>query len=412
MADKKGQRDQKFLARAFQKLILNFNWWVNRKDPKGKNIFSGGFLGLDNIGIFDRSRPLPTGGELEQADGTAWMAFFCVTMLDIALELALCDDVYEDMASKFFEHFVSIVQAMNTLSGGKGPWNEEDGFYYDHLRFPDGHYEVMRVRSMVGLIPLFACLVLEDEVVQRLPGFKRRMQWFMRNQPDLAKQLTYNPEIEQQDVFCHLLAIPSKDQLVRVLKYMLDEEEFLSPYGIRSLSKYHKDHPFKMQVEGEEYCVSYVPAESNTYLFGGNSNWRGPIWLCVNYLIIESLERYHYYYGCDLKVECPTGSGNHMTLLQVSQELCRRVALLFLPDKNGHRPCHGDSEAYTKDPHWNQLVLFYEYFCGETGRGCGASHQTGWTAIAIRCLDKLAKADNIVTIGHTYRPDPEPQERS
>jgi hypothetical protein len=407
MADKKGSRDTKFLARAFQKLILNFNWWVNRKDPSGKNIFSGGFLGLDNIGIFDRSRPLPTGGELEQADGTAWMAFFCVTMLDIALELALYDDVYEDMASKFFEHFVSIVDAMNQLSGGKGLWNEEDGFYYDHLRFPDGHSEVMRVRSMVGLIPLFACLVLEDEVIQRLSGFKKRMLWFMHNQKHLAKQITYNPDVEEQGVFCHLLAIPSRERLERVLKYLLDEEEFLAPYGIRSLSKYHKDHPFVMNVQGEEYKVQYVPGESNTYLFGGNSNWRGPIWLCVNYLIIESLERYHYYFGEDLKVECPTGSGKKMTLLQVSQELCRRISLIFLPDKNGRRPCHGDSKVYAEDPHWKELVLFYEYFCGNTGRGCGASHQTGWTAVVTRCMDKLVHCDSVSNLEHCF---PEPDE--
>lgn len=388
MTSPKGERDVKFLARCFQKLILNFNWWVNKKDPYGRNIFAGGFLGLDNIGIFDRSKPLPTGGVLEQADGTAWVAFFCCVMLDIALELAQHDSVYEDMASKFFEHFVAIVDAMNSLGGGMGLWDEEDGFYYDYLRLP-GQSRAMKVRSMVGLIPLFTCLVLEDEVIQKLPGFRKRLVWFLENRKDLAKQVSYLDTLQEGE-FCHLLAIPSQDKLLRVLKYLLDEDEFLSTYGIRSISKYHEDHPFTMDVGGETHCVNYVPGESNTYLFGGNSNWRGPIWLCVNYLIIECLERYYYFYGADFKVECPVGSGKMLNLLQVSQEICHRVTGLFVPDEDGKRPCHGDNGRYASDPHWKDLILFYEYFHGDTGRGCGATHQTGWTALVARCIDKTA----------------------
>nr|CAB3263900.1 uncharacterized protein YMR196W-like [Phallusia mammillata] len=388
----KGQRDQLFLKRCFQKLILNFTWWVNRKDPGGKNIFSGGFLGLDNIGVFDRSKPLPTGGHLEQADGTAWMAFFCVVMLDIALELSLHDPSYEDMASKFFEHFVMIVDAMNSAGNGEGLWDEKDGFYYDVLRFDD-HAQPLRVRSMVGLIPLYACLVLDHENFFNLPGFKKRTDWFLKNRKDLESRITFMQEGDQ----CKshqgriLLAIPTKDQLCSLLKYLLDENEFLSPYGIRSLSKVHKDEPFVMWVGGSEHRVDYVPGESNTYLFGGNSNWRGPIWLCVNYLIIEALERYDYFYGDSLKIECPTGSGNKMRLKDVAKEISRRLVLLFEPDPvTGKRPCHGNNDQYAKDEFWKDLILFYEYFHADSGRGCGASHQTGWTAVIVNCIERIS----------------------
>ncbi|XP_078487980.1 uncharacterized protein LOC100182734 [Ciona intestinalis] len=387
----KGQRDQLFLARCFQKLILNFTWWVNRKDPEGKNVFSGGFLGLDNIGVFDRSKPLPTGGHLEQADGTAWMAFFCVVMLDMALELAMHDASYEDMASKFFEHFIMIVDAMNAAGNGEGLWDDEEGFYYDVLRFRDSS-QPLRVRSMVGLIPLYACLVLDGENTHQLPGFKKRTEWFLSNRKDLQSRITFMTEEVSSDGKPSriLLAIPTLAQLKSLLKYLLDENEFLSPYGIRSLSKVHQNKPFVMFVDGSEHRVDYVPGESNTYLFGGNSNWRGPIWLCVNYLIIEALERYDYFYGEKLKVECPTGSGNFMRLKDVAKEISRRLVSLFEPDPvTGRRPCHGDNDIYAKDKFWKDLVLFYEYFHAESGRGCGASHQTGWTAVVVNCIERM-----------------------
>ncbi|XP_071790538.1 uncharacterized protein [Asterias amurensis] len=382
----RGSRDRIFLKKCFQKLLLNFTWWVNRKDPDGKNLFSGGFLGLDNIGVFDRSRPLPTGGHLEQADGTAWMAFFCVVMLDIALELARSDESYEDMASKFFEHFIGIIDAMNSVGGGL--WDEEDGFYYDVLK-TDTCTLPLRIRSMVGLVPLFASLTLEEEVILKLPGFKKRLDWFMNHRTELSDHIAYKTMADGIHGR-HLLGIPQRKQLKRVLKYMLDEEEFLAPYGIRSLSKVHKDKPFVVNVGGEEYKVSYVPGESDTYLFGGNSNWRGPIWLCVNYLIIEALERYDFFFGPNFKVECPTGSGNMMRLKDCAKEISTRLASIFLPDENGVRPCHADNLLYKDDPAFKDLVLFYEYFHGDTGRGCGASHQTGWTAIVTACLERSA----------------------
>lgn len=387
MTATRDNRDRKFLARAFQKLILNFNWWVNRKDPSGKSIFSGGFLGLDNIGLFDRSRPLPEGCALEQADGTAWMAFFCVTMLDMALELALYDDTYEDMASKFFEHFIQISDAINTFGNHKGLWDPDHGFYYDQLRYND-NTQHMKIRSIVGIIPIFACLVLDDNYMKILKGFKDRLEWFNKYRPDLSRQIQIIDKHEKEG-YHHLLAIPNKAQLASVLRYMLDENEFLSQYGIRSLSKFHEGMPFVMQFSGEDQEVRYLPGESNTLMFGGNSNWRGPIWLCINYLIIESLERYHYFYGDDFKIAFPTGSDNELNLYDVSVELCKRITQLFLPDKNGARACHGKSKLYQNDPFWKDLVLFYEYFHGDTGRGCGASHQTGWTALVSRCFDKI-----------------------
>ncbi|NUM53664.1 MAG: glucosidase [Candidatus Hydrogenedentes bacterium] len=393
MTGPRGQRDTQFLARTFQKLLMNFTWWVNRKDPDGRNIFSGGFLGLDNIGVFDRSRPLPTGGTLEQADGTAWMAFYCATMLSMALELAQTDPSYEDMASKFFEHFVHITDAMNTL-GGNGLWDEQDGFYYDQLRLNGGSIP-LKVRSLVGVIPLFAVENLEQCVIDKLPGFKKRMEWFMANRKDLARHISYMEEDVYGEVHHEhrLLAIPSRDRLERVLRYVLDESEFLAPYGIRALSRVHLDRPYVFNVGDEEYRVTYTPGESDTGLFGGNSNWRGPIWFPLNYLLIESLERYHHFYGDSLKVECPAGSGNLMNLQEVANELARRLTSLFIPDAGGRRPCHGDAVQYANDPHWKELVLFYEYFHGDTGRGVGASHQTGWTALAARLIDMAARCE-------------------
>ncbi|PYI82816.1 MAG: hypothetical protein DME26_16410 [Verrucomicrobia bacterium] len=374
----KGARDRHFLARVFQKLLLNFTWWVNRKDVEGKNIFSGGFLGLDNIGVFDRSKPLPTGGHLEQADGTAWMAFYCATMLSIALKLAERDPAYEDMASKFFEHFVAIADAMNCL-GGTGLWDEQDGFYYDQLRV-DGQRFPLRIRSMVGLLPLIACEVLDAEVIGRLPAFTKRMQWFLDNRKDLARHISYMKPSENSDRVKRLLAIPTRERLGRVLRYLLDENEFLSSYGVRSVSRIHKDQPYIFSANGGTYRVDYVPGESSTGVFGGNSNWRGPIWFPVNYLLVEALERYHHFYGDAFKVECPTGSGQWMTLREVAAEITRR------------RPCHGQDERFAGDPHWRNLLLFHEYFHGETGCGLGANHQTGWTALAARCIEDLSRA--------------------
>ncbi len=387
MTGPRGQRDSLFLKRVFQKLLLNFTWWVNRKDVEGKNLFGGGFLGLDNIGVFDRSRPLPGGGVLEQADGTSWMAFYCGTMLSIALELAREDPAYEDVASKFFEHFVAIVDAMNDL-GGTGLWDEADGFYYDQVH-TDSHHVPIRLRSMVGLVPLFTCEVLEQEVIDHLPGFSKRMRWFLEHRTDLARHIACM-ETSRGGHPRRLLAIPSHDRLLRVLRYLLDENEFLSVYGIRSLSKVYRDRPFSFSLAGTSTTVAYVPGESTTRLFGGNSNWRGPVWFPVNYLLIEALERYHHFYGDTLQVECPTGSGTMMNLKQVAEEIARRLVSLFLPDPAGRRPCHGDDPRFTEDPHFRDLVLFHEYFHGETGRGCGASHQTGWTALVTRCLENLA----------------------
>ncbi|MEZ6058977.1 MAG: glucosidase [Planctomycetaceae bacterium] len=390
-----GRRDRQFLARTFQKLLLNFTWWVNQKDVLGKHVFSGGFLGLDNIGVFDRSKPLPTGGHLHQADGTAWMGFFCSSMLTIALELASENPAYADMASKFFEHYIEIADAMNTM-GGQGLWDEQDGFYYDHL-YDNGHTVPLRVRSLVGIIPLFTVTILDDSVLQRLEAFSKRMNWFLTNRRDQLKSITYmerDCDESESPGGRRLLAIPSRERLERILKYLLDEGEFLSPYGIRSLSKIHAQKPFVFNVGGEEHRVSYVPGESDSWMFGGNSNWRGPVWFPMNYLVIESLERYHQFYGDSLRVECPTGSGRMMNLAEVARELMQRQVALFAQDADGRRPCHGDEKRYQDDPHWKDLILFHEYFHGETGKGLGASHQTGWTALAAQLLEKLAAAEN------------------
>jgi hypothetical protein len=382
-----GKRDRAFLRRAFDKLVMNFTWWVNRKDPDGRHLFAGGFLGLDNIGVFDRSRPLPTGGHLEQADGTAWMAFYCATMLAMALELAREDPVYEDMASKFFEHFVAIVDAMNRL-GGQGLWDEADGFYYDQLH-ADGLRCSLRVRSMVGLIPLLAVEVLDDHVIDALPGFRRRLEWFLANRPDLASHISY---CCGGGLHGHrLLAVPSREKLERVLGYLLDEEEFLSPWGVRSVSRVHERSPFVFRAGSAEHRVDYVPGESTTGLFGGNSNWRGPIWFPVNYLLIEALERYHHFYGEGFTVECPKGSGRRVDLRGVAGEIARRLVSIFRSDARGFRAWHGEDARYARDPWFRELCLFHEYFHAETGRGLGASHQTGWTALVVRLIEGLAR---------------------
>ncbi|MEX2218968.1 MAG: glucosidase [Phycisphaerales bacterium] len=390
---RRGERDRLFLARAFHKLLINFTWWVNRKDPEGRNLFAGGFLGLDNIGVFDRSRPLPAGGTLEQADGTAWMAFFCGTMLSMALELACEDPEYEDVASKFFEHFVAITDAMNTL-GGTGLWDEEDGFYYDQLEV-DGRATRLKVRSMVGIIPLFAAEVLETSQLERLPGFSKRMRWFLENRTDLARHISYlTPEGGSAEHPSHrLLAIPSRQRLERMLAYILDEREFLSPFGVRSLSRVHGERPYEVRVDGECYRVQYEPGEAQTAIFGGNSNWRGPVWFPLNYLLIETLERYYHFYGEGLTVEHPAGSGRRATLLQVAGDLRRRLAALFVPDATGRRPCDNEFARFAADPHWRGLPQFHEFFHGEDGRGLGASHQTGWTALVLPLICDGMPAD-------------------
>jgi hypothetical protein len=387
--DKKrtGTGDRQFLARVFQKLLLNFNWWVNRKDAEGLNVFEGGFLGLDNIGVFDRSRPLPTGGKLAQSDGTSWMAMYCLNMLAIALELASEDVAYEDMASKFWEHFLYISDAMNNLgSEDLSLWNEEDGFYYDVLHVPGKPSMPLKVRSMVGLIPLFAVGTIDPEVLDTLPNFKRRLQWFIDNRPDLISNVACmrTPGMGER----RLLAVAYRERLERVLKVMLDENEFLSPYGIRAVSRYHKDHPYVLKVNGDEHRVDYEPGESSNGLFGGNSNWRGPVWFPCNYLLVESLQKFHYYYGDELKVECPTGSGNRMNLWEVSQELSRRMSHIFLRDEAGKRAVFGSSEKLQHDEHFRDHVLFYEYFHGDNGSGVGASHQTGWTGLVAKLLQQ------------------------
>ncbi|MFO0426123.1 MAG: MGH1-like glycoside hydrolase domain-containing protein [Planctomyces sp.] len=385
-----GGRDREFLERTFQKLLMNFTWWVNRKDLLGKHIFSGGFLGLDNIGVFDRSKPLPTGGHLHQADGTAWMAFFCARMLRMSLELASNNSAYADMASKFFEHYIEIADAMNSL-GETGLWDEQDGFYYDHL-FNEEQHIPLRVRSMVGVIPLFTAVILSDTLINRLPGFRKRMDWFVEHRRDQIRNITYMERgINDSETGngMLLLAIPTRERLERLLHYILDENEFLSPYGVRSLSRIHEKQPFVFNTHGQEHRVSYVPGDSDSWMFGGNSNWRGPVWFPLNYLLIEALERYHEFYGDSLKVECPTGSGVMMNLEEVAHEIIRRQVNLFLPNALGDRPCHGGDRRYRDDPNWKDLVLFYEYFHGETGRGLGASHQTGWTALVAKMLQKL-----------------------
>ena len=382
----RGKGDRAFLEKVFHKLLLNFTWWVNRKDAEGKNVFQGGFLGLDNIGVFDRSAPLPTGDRIEQSDGTSWMGMYCLNMLAIALELAKQDPAYEDVASKFFEHFVYIAHAMDNLGEDSiSLWNEADGFYYDVLH-GDGAAHPMKVRSMVGLIPLFAVETLEPEIVDTLPGFRRRMQWFVENHPEFRDHI--ETATTRAGGTRRLLAIVGRRQLPRVLRFMLDEAEFLSPHGVRAVSRYHRDHPYVLQLDGTEHRVDYEPAESSSGFFGGNSNWRGPVWFPVNYLLIESLQKFHYFYGDALTVEFPTGSSKQLDLWRVAGELSRRLIRIFLRDGDGRRPVYGGTEKFQRDPHWRDLILFYEYFHGDNGAGIGAGHQTGWTGIVAKLLQQ------------------------
>jgi hypothetical protein len=384
---RRGRGDRKFLERVFHKLLLNFTWWVNRKDSEGMNIFQGGFLGLDNIGVFDRSAPLPTGGHIEQSDGTSWMAMYTLNLLAMAMELAREDPAYEDVASKFWEHFIYIAHAMSNFGGeGIELWDEADGFFYDVLHLPNGQHFRLKVRSMVGLIPLFAVETLEPKLVGRLSGFKRRLEWFIQNRPDLTRNLACMRTPGRGER--RLLSILDPDRLRRVLRFMLDEQEFLSPHGIRAVSRFHKDHPYSLSVNGMEHRVDYEPAESSTGLFGGNSNWRGPIWFPVNYLLIESLQKFHHYLGSDYKVECPTGSGQMMTLREVAAEISRRLTRIFLRGPDGRRPAYGGTEKFQNDPHWRDLVLFHEYFHGDNGAGLGASHQTGWTGLVAKLIQQ------------------------
>jgi hypothetical protein len=383
----RGRADRNFLQRVFHKLLLNFTWWVNRKDVQGMNVFEGGFLGLDNIGVFDRSKPLPTGGHMEQSDGTSWMGMYCLNMLAIALELARDDQAYEDVASKFLEHFVYIAQAMNEHGeNGTSLWDDEDGFYYDALHLPDGSQRFIKARSMVGLIPLFATTTLEPEMLSALPGFTARMQWFLDNMPqvlpyvDMSQKSAGGPR--------RMLSLVPRARLGRILRTMLDEQEFLSEHGVRALSRFHLKNPYVLQIDGTQYRVGYEPGESLAGTFGGNSNWRGPIWFPVNFLLIESLQKFHYYFGDALTVECPTGSGREMTLWGVAGEISRRLTHIFLRSEQGARPLNGGSQIFESDPHWRDLVLFYEYFNGDTGAGLGANHQTGWTGLVAKLLEQ------------------------
>ncbi|MGB7291351.1 MAG: glucosidase [Thermodesulfobacteriota bacterium] len=382
-----GRSDIGFLERVFQKLLLNFTWWVNRKDSQGKNVFEGGFLGLDNVGIFDRSSPLPTGGYLEQADGTSWMGMYCLNMLTIALELAKHNSSYEDIASKFFEHFIYIADAMNKIGGMEnGLWDEDDGFYYDVLKLPDGSSLPIRVQSVVGLIPLFAVMTIESDVLDALPNFERRLRWFIENRTDLLRGCAC---IRRKGIADRsLLAIVDQSKLKRIMKHMLDEAGLLGPYGIRSVSKFHEKQPYVFEVNGNEYRLDYEPAESMTSLFGGNSNWRGPVWFPVNYLIIESLQKFHYYFGDDLTVGCPTRSGNDSTLWDVATELSFRLIKIFLKNSEGNRPVFGETDKFQTDPYWKDYVFFYEYFHGDNGTGLGASHQTGWTGLVAKLIEQ------------------------
>ena len=400
---RRGTGDTVFLKRIFQKLLLNFTWWVNRKDADGMNIFQGGFLGLDNIGVFDRSAPLPTGGHIAQSDGTSWMAMYALNLLAIAMELAREDPCYEDVASKFWEHFLSIARAMNNRGDEEiRLWDEDDGFFYDVLHLPDGKSFPMKVRSMVGLIPLFAVETLEPELLDQLPDFKRRLEWFINNRSDLTENVACmrTPGNAER----RLLSIVNGDQLRRVLRFMLDENEFLSPYGIRAVSRHHKDNPYLLQVNGTQHRVDYEPAESSTGLFGGNSNWRGPIWFPVNYLLVESLQKFHRYLGDDFKVECPTGSGKMLTLWQVAAEISRRLSRPFMRGADGSRPVYGPLEKFQTDPHWRDLIQFYEYFHGDNGAGIGASHQTGWTGLVAKLMQQNGeyeqKAHAAITATH------------
>jgi hypothetical protein len=384
---RRGTGDRAFLQRIFHKLLLNFTWWVNRKDASGRNVFQGGFLGLDNIGVFDRSAPLPTGGFLEQSDGTSWMAMYSLNMLAIALELARHDPSYEDVASKFWEHFLYIARAMNNRGNeGIGLWDDEDEFYYDVLNLPTGEKFHLKVRSMVGLIPLFAVETLEPGLMLQLKGFSRRLEWFVQHRPDLIGNVASMQARGKGER--RLLSVVPRDRLRAVLRRLLDEREFLSPYGVRALSQIHREQPFVLHVDGHQHRVDYEPGESTTQLFGGNSNWRGPIWFPVNFLLVEALQKFHHYLGDEFTVECPTGSGQMMTLTEVAGEISRRLSRIFLRDEHGRRPVFGDAELFQHDPHWKDWIPFFEYFHGDTGAGLGASHQTGWTGLVAKLLQQ------------------------
>jgi hypothetical protein len=383
----RGKADREFLESIFHKLLLNFTWWVNRKDAEGMNIFQGGFLGLDNIGVFDRSAPLPTGGHLEQSDGTSWMGMYCLNMLAIALELARENPAYESVASKFLEHFVHIAHAMNDRGGeGVELWDKEDGFYYDVLHLPNGERHYLKVRSLVGLIPLLAVETLEQDIVDKLPGFKRRMQWFIDNHPDVANHIEV-AEVPGKGTR-RLLSLVNREQLGSVARYLLDESEFFSPYGIRAISRFHKDSPYVMRVNGSDHRVDYEPAESSTGLFGGNSNWRGPIWFPINFLLIESLQKFHYFYGDGLSVELPTGSGRRASLWDAAAEISRRLTRIFLRAEDGTRPVFGGLQKFQTEPEWGDHIYFHEYFHGDSGAGIGASHQTGWTGLVAKLIEQ------------------------
>ncbi|MGG5209887.1 MGH1-like glycoside hydrolase domain-containing protein [Chryseobacterium sp. MIQD13] len=381
----KGKPDLEFLESAFQKLLMNFTWWVNKKDNNGNNIFEGGFLGLDNIGVFDRNTTLPNGEQLEQSDGTSWMAMFALNMMRIALELALYNNVYEEMAMKFFEHFLSIANSLDNMGEENfSLWDQEDEFFYDAISSSDGNHMYLRLRTIVGLIPMFAVEVIDDEMIENLPNFKKRMKWVLENKPELAS-LVSRWEVKGQDSK-HLLSLLRGHRLKRLLKRMLNTEEFLSDYGIRALSKEYEQNPYTLNLNGTDYSVKYTPAESDSGLFGGNSNWRGPIWFPINFLIIESLQRFFFYYSPDFMVECPTGSGNYLNLDQIADFLSKRLSKIFLKDENGKRPVNGQYERFQTDPDFKNYILFYEYFHGDNGRGVGASHQTGWTGLIAKIL--------------------------
>jgi hypothetical protein len=387
-----GRNDRMFLETAFQGLLHNFDWWVNRKDPQGRNVFAGGFLGLDNIGIFDRSAPLPTGGYLDQADGTAWMAFYCQTMLDIALVLAEDDSRYEDTAFRFLEHFFWITYAMDRIGDNHDEmWDDQDGFFYDLLHLPNGDASRLKVRSLVGLLPLCAATVFDPVDETRHAKLAELRTLFRKRHPDVIRQVAVADDSFVGYRGRKLASVCNKHKMERLLSYLLDEDEFLSPYGIRSVSKYHHEHPFVFHVGGQDFKIQYQPAESDSGMFGGNSNWRGPVWMPVNALLVRGLLNMYRFYGDDFKVECPTRSGNFMTLFEVSKEIARRLSAIFLRDEQGRRPVYGGTAKFQEDPHWRDYILFYEYFHGDNGAGLGASHQTGWTGVIARSLDLFAR---------------------
>jgi len=389
-----GRPDIRFLERSFQSLMLNFNWWVNRKDPEGRNVFAGGFLGLDNIGVFDRSAPLPEGGHLDQADGTAWMAIYCQNMFDIALALAEYDSVYEDIAYRFLEHFVWITYAMDRIGDQHNQmWDPEDGFFYDVLRLPNGDAMRLKVRSMVGLLPLCAATVFEPGFIAHHPRMMELIELFRKRHPDVVEHIAPSHGKFVGYANRRLLSVCNKEKLERILVYLLDENEFLGPYGIRSVSRYHLEHPFVFDLGGQEYKVQYLPAESDTGMFGGNSNWRGPVWMPVNFLLVRSLLNLYQFYGDDFKAECPKGSGKYLSLFEIAKEITRRITNIFLRDASGKRPLYGGTKRFQEDPHWKDYILFYEYFHGDNGAGLGASHQTGWTGTIARGIDVFARSD-------------------